>query len=81
MNGTRDPHNVALGQAMRRLRKEAKLGQEELAARAEVPMTTVSQIESGGIEADWGTLRRLAYALEVPLSEVFRLTEELEKTA
>jgi len=74
----RNPHDIALGHAIRRLRKQAQLSQQELADRARVPAAMISQIESGGVDADWGTLRRLASALEVQLADVFRLTEEFE---
>jgi DNA-binding XRE family transcriptional regulator len=36
------------------------------------------QIENGRVNADWGTVRYLAYGMEVRLADVFRLTEELE---
>jgi transcriptional regulator with XRE-family HTH domain len=75
---TRDQHDIALGQAIRRLRKRAELSQRELAHRAQVPAARLRQIESGSVDADWGALRRLASALEVELADVFRLTEELE---
>ena len=78
MTGTRDPHNVALGRAIRRLRKEAKLTQRKLAERAQVPVKDLRLIENGVVDADWGTVRHLADAMEVKLAEVFRLTEELD---
>ncbi|HEY6145966.1 MAG TPA: helix-turn-helix transcriptional regulator [Solirubrobacterales bacterium] len=78
MEETWDPQNVALGLAIRRLREQAGLSQLELADRAKVPAAKLRQIESGGVDAEWGTLRHLAYALEVELADVFRLTEELE---
>jgi len=77
MEETRDAHNIALGRAIRQLRKEAKLTQQELADRAEVPVETLRRVEVGSIDAEWGTLRRLAYGLGVELPDVFRLTEEL----
>lgn len=77
MEETRDAHNLALGSAVRQLRKNARLTQQELADKAEVPVEKLRQIESGGVDADWGTLRHLAYALDTPLPDVFRLTEEL----
>jgi DNA-binding XRE family transcriptional regulator len=77
MERTRDVHNIALGNAIRQLRKQAALTQQALADRAEVTVGELRQIESGGIDADWGSVRRLAYALDVDLPEVFRLTEEL----
>jgi len=76
---TRDVHNIALGNAIRRLRKEARLTQQELAGRAEVPAEKLRSVEAGSIDVDWGTLRHLAHALEVDLPDVFRLTEELER--
>jgi transcriptional regulator with XRE-family HTH domain len=75
----RESHNVALGRAIRRLRGEAKLTQQQLAERAQVPAAELQQIEHGDVDADWGTVRHLAYAMEVELADVFRLTEELEE--
>jgi transcriptional regulator with XRE-family HTH domain len=78
MPGTRNSHNVALGRAIQRLRKEAKLTQQQLADRAKVPVKELRQIEQGRVNADWGTVRYLAYGMEVNLADVFRLTEDLE---
>ena len=77
MEKARDAHNIALGTAIRRLRKEARLTQEELADRAGIPVERLGQVESGGIDAEWGTLRHLAYALDVELPDRFRLKEEI----
>jgi transcriptional regulator with XRE-family HTH domain len=77
MAGTRDSHNVALGRAIRRLRKKAKLTQRQLAERAGVPVKELRLIENGVVNADWGTVRHLAYGMEVKLADVFRLTEDL----
>lgn len=77
MEKTRDAHNIALGSAVRQLRKNAGLTQQELADKAWVRVATLEQIEAGQIDADWGTIRHLAYALDTELPEVFRLTEEL----
>ena len=77
MAGTRDLHNVALGRAIRRLRKEAGLTQRQLAERAGVPVKELRLIENGVINADWGTVRHLAKGMKVPLADVFRLSEEL----
>jgi transcriptional regulator with XRE-family HTH domain len=78
MAGTRDSHNVALGRAIKRLRKEAGLTQQQLAERAQVPVNELRQIEQGRVSPDWGTVRYLAYSMAVKLPDVFRLTEELE---
>lgn len=75
MGESREPQNVALGRAIRRLRKEAGLAQEELAERAEMPIAELGQIEAGTIEARWGTLRHIAAGLETTLADLFRLSE------
>lgn len=80
MEETRNAHNLALGSAIRQLRKGAGLSQQELADKAGVPVAKLRQIESGGVDADWGTLRHLAYALDTGLPEVFRLTEKLTES-
>lgn len=74
----REPQNVALGHAIRHLRAQAEISPQVLAERAGVPVETLRQIESGDVDAEWGTLRHLAYALEVDLADVFRLTEKFE---
>jgi transcriptional regulator with XRE-family HTH domain len=71
----REPQNVALGRAIRKLREEAGLSEEELAERAQMPVGELRQVEAGDVDADWGTLRHIAYGLETSLAEVFRLTE------
>jgi transcriptional regulator with XRE-family HTH domain len=78
MAGPRDSHNVALGRAIKRLRKGAGLTQRQLAERAKVPVNDLRLIENGVVNADWGTVRHLAYGMEAKLADVFRLTEELE---
>lgn len=75
MGESQEAQNVALGRAIRTLREKAGLSEEELAGRAEVPVGEVQRIEAGVVEADWGTLRHLAYGLGTSLAEVFRLAE------
>jgi transcriptional regulator with XRE-family HTH domain len=67
----------ALGRAIRRLRKDRKLSQEELGHQAEIHPTWISHIESGRANPAWGTVRRIVGVLEVPLSELVLLTEKL----
>ena len=67
----------ALGQAIRRLRTERDLSQEELGHLAEIHPTWISHIESGRTNPSWGTVRRIAAVLEVKLSEVVLLAESL----
>jgi transcriptional regulator with XRE-family HTH domain len=78
MSQGEEAHNVALGKAIRQLRKAAKLTQRGLAEKAAISVKELRQIERGGVNADWGTVRHLAYAMETKLADVFRLTEQLE---
>lgn len=75
MAGPRDPHNVALAQAIQKLRTDAGLTQQQLADRAEIPLVALQQIEAANIDADWGTLRHVAEGLGTSLSDLFRLPE------
>jgi XRE family transcriptional regulator, regulator of sulfur utilization len=67
----------ALGQAIRRLRTERNLSQEELGHLAEIHPTWISHIESGRTNPAWGTVRRIAAVFEVPLSKIVLLAESL----
>ncbi len=60
----------ALGRAIRRLRKERGLSQEELGHQAEIHPTWISHIESGRANPAWGTMRRLAAVLGVQVSDI-----------
>jgi transcriptional regulator with XRE-family HTH domain len=71
----------ALGQAIRRLRKERKLSQEELGHMAEIHPTWISHIESGRANPAWGTVRRIVSVLDVPLSALVLLAEFLARDA
>jgi transcriptional regulator with XRE-family HTH domain len=69
----------ALGQAIRRLRKERDLSQEEMGHSAEIHPTWISHIESGRANPAWGTVRRIVRVLDVPLSELVLLAESLDR--
>ncbi len=67
-----------LGDTVRRLRTDAHLSPEELATEAGVSRSTVYRIESGEIEEpDLPTLRGVARALQIPMSEMFHHIENL----
>jgi transcriptional regulator with XRE-family HTH domain len=68
-----------LGKAIKKVRAERGLSQEEVGRRAEIHPTWISHIESGRNNPAWGSVRRIAAALEVPLSELAALAEELEE--
>lgn len=69
----------ALGQAIRRLRKERRLSQEELGHLAGIHPTWISHLESGRANPAWGTVRRIVGVLEMQLSELVLLAESLDK--
>jgi transcriptional regulator with XRE-family HTH domain len=74
-----DPQ-VALGQAIRQTRIAQGLSQEDAAHKADLHPTWLSHIEAGRNPA-WGTVRRIAVAIGVEVSELARLAEEIEAGA
>lgn len=65
----------AFGLAVRRLRVQQALSQEELAAAARLDRTYVSGLERGRRNPSLLTQQRVAKALNVPLSELVRDAE------
>lgn len=65
-----------LGDVVRKRRLALDLSQEELASRAGVHRTYLSDIERGARNITITVLSRLADALEVKVSRLFRLTEQ-----
>lgn len=65
------PDLVALGQGVRRLRREADLTQEELAARAGISANYVGEIERGECNPSVLVMFALARGLAVAPSEIF----------
>lgn len=65
-----------LGEVVRRRRLALNLSQEELASRAGVHRTYLSDIERGARNITVTVLARIAEALEVKVSRLFRLTED-----
>jgi transcriptional regulator with XRE-family HTH domain len=68
--GRRHEPQDALGRAIRQLRDERGLKQKELAQAADMNVTAISHIERGRANPAWGTVRRIAAALGVPVSEI-----------
>lgn len=73
-----DPQ-AALGEAIRQLRVQRGLTQEDLAHDAQITTGTLSVIERGGSNPGWATVRRIARALQVPTAELATLAERLEE--
>lgn len=61
---------VALGVALRELRNEKKLTQEDLARRASLGVRVVSGIERGEGNPRWSTLESILAAMKVDLVEL-----------
>jgi transcriptional regulator with XRE-family HTH domain len=70
---------VALGRAIRELRKKKGATQEDLAKDAGLSRNMLSQIERGEGNPSWVTLRGIAAALGVPVSELAKAAEQMEQ--
>jgi transcriptional regulator with XRE-family HTH domain len=68
----------ALGESVKRLRIDQGIGSRGLAFDAEITEDTLISLEEGKTEPRWGTLRRVARALDVELPEILSKAEELE---
>lgn len=73
----RSPEHAALGEAVRRLRLEAELSQEELAEAAGTDLTQVGGIERGVRNPSYTTLLRLATALGTSVGELTTLADRI----
>jgi transcriptional regulator with XRE-family HTH domain len=62
---------VTLGERIKQLRAERALQQRQLAEKAELTPSMVSQIESGRLTPSLHTLGRIATALGVPIASLF----------
>lgn len=69
---------AALGSAIRQLRENAELSQEELADRAGLSRAWVSEIESGRKSPTWRTLTQIADGLGLRMIDVTARVEALE---
>ncbi len=59
------------GKAIRRRRRELDLSQEELAERAELHRTYISNIERGELNPSLETMEKLVKALDITVSDLF----------
>ena len=73
----RSPEHGALGEAIRTIRTEAGLSQEQLAEYAGTDLTQVGGIERGVRNPSYTTLLRLADALDTTVGEIATLADEL----
>ena len=68
-----------LGLAVRELRTERGMTQEELAHRSGLHPTWISRVEGGSMNPAWSSVMRLCRGLDVPISELARRVERLEQ--
>lgn len=68
----------ALGRAIKLAREERGISQEALGLEAEIHPTWISHLESGRNNPAWGSVRRIAAALDLRVSELAARAEELE---
>lgn len=73
----RSPAHAALGDAIRQLRTEAEMSQEELAEAAGTDLTQVGGIERGVRNPSYTTLLRLAQALGTEVGELTSLADRI----
>jgi transcriptional regulator with XRE-family HTH domain len=67
-----------LGRAIKQLRQKREWTQEQLALAAGVDRSWIGHLETGRINPLWGTVRKVAYALEIDLAEIATLAEKIE---
>ncbi len=66
---------VAIGQAVRRLRRQRDLNLAELADAADISLGMLSKIENGAVSPSLSTLNAVSQALAVPLASLLRVDE------
>jgi transcriptional regulator with XRE-family HTH domain len=69
------PTLIALGGAIKRVRLEQKMSQEELSLRAEVDLSYVGRVERGDNNVAILTLQKIATALDTPMSTLLVLAD------
>ena len=65
-----------MGLAIVELRESRDMSKADLASKARIVLLTLRRIELGETDARWGTLRRLAPALKIPLDAMMEMAEE-----
>ena len=66
-----DPLTIEQGSIIRRMRKVQRMTIGELAERAELSISFISQLERGLTNPSISSLRRIALVLNLPLSSFF----------
>jgi transcriptional regulator with XRE-family HTH domain len=77
MQKTKESQNVLLGRRIRSLRTEKGWTQQELGEKADINYKFLGEIERGQQNPSFGVLAKIASALGVSLSELFRFDHEI----
>lgn len=81
MPGPKSPAHVALGQAIRRVREQRGVSQEEMAYSAGLHRNYLGGVERGERNLGFTNLVRISGALGVRTSELVELAEEIGGTS
>jgi len=65
-----DTYLSKIGLRIKQLRKEQGISQSQLAFEAEIPLRQIGRIERGELNTGVHTLYKIAFALNIPLSEL-----------
>ena len=68
-----------LGQAVRQLRDEHSLTQEDLAHDADITVAALSRLERAETNPSWATVRRVAAAFDVTVAELAERADRLRR--
>lgn len=68
---TRYKINIKVGKKIKRIRKQKKLSQEDVADKAKLHLTTFGRIERGEANPPVYTLYKIAQALKTSIKELF----------
>jgi len=74
MRPSKDPQ-TALGAAVHELREERSLSKNAVAEKSELSSDYYSAIEDGQTNPSWGTMRRVAKALDLDVTELAKREE------
>jgi transcriptional regulator with XRE-family HTH domain len=75
-----DAH-AGLARAIRQLRQARQLTQEDLAHASHITVTALVRIEGARANATWSTVRKIAAGLNVRVSEIADLADQLDRDA
>jgi transcriptional regulator with XRE-family HTH domain len=70
---------ILFGRTVRSYREKLGISQEDFAEKADIHRTYVSSIELGKVQVSIGIAEKLAKALGVALSQLFRDVEQLQQ--